>query len=38
LAEVASVVDLPAEFSRPAANVAWRALSMLDLVEPNPPA
>jgi protein-tyrosine phosphatase len=36
LAEVASVVDLPAEFSRPAANVAWRALSMLDLVAPEP--
>ena len=27
MAEVASVVDLTAEFSRPAANVAWRALA-----------
>ena len=30
------MVDLTAEFSRPAANVAWRALSMLDLVAPEP--
>jgi hypothetical protein len=36
LAEGASVVDLTAEFSRPAANVAWRALAMLDLVAPEP--
>ena len=36
LVGLATVVDLTAEFSRPAGRVAWQALPMLDLVAPEP--